>query len=122
MRVSLSRDPVEEVKVAYEILRALDLRHRGIEIISCPTCGRCEIDLFGLVERVERELSDVVTPLKVAIMGCVVNGPGEAREADIGVAGARGKGVLFKKGEVIEKLPEDKLAETLITEVRKLIG
>jgi (E)-4-hydroxy-3-methylbut-2-enyl-diphosphate synthase len=122
MRVSLSRDPVEEVKVAYEILRALDLRHRGIEIISCPTCGRCEIDLFGIVERVEKELSDVVTPLKVAIMGCVVNGPGEAREADIGVAGARGKGVLFKKGEVIEKLPEDKLAEVLIAEVRKLIG
>jgi (E)-4-hydroxy-3-methylbut-2-enyl-diphosphate synthase len=122
MRVSLSRDPLEEVKVAYEILRAIDLRHRGIEIISCPTCGRCEIDLFGIVERVERELSDVVTPLKVAIMGCVVNGPGEAREADIGVAGARGKGVLFKKGEVIEKLPEDKLAEVLIAEVRKLIG
>ncbi len=122
MRVSLSRDPVEEVKVAYEILRAIDLRHRGIEIISCPTCGRCEIDLFGIVEKVEKELSDIVSPLKVAIMGCVVNGPGEAREADIGIAGARGKGVLFKKGEVIEKLPEDKLAEVLIEEVRKLMG
>lgn len=121
LRVSLSRDPVEEVKVAYEILRALDLRHRGPEIISCPTCGRCEIDLFSIVEKVERELADVVIPLKVAIMGCVVNGPGEAREADIGVAGARGKGVLFKKGEVVEKLPEDKLAEVLIAEVRKMI-
>ncbi|NLA75393.1 MAG: flavodoxin-dependent (E)-4-hydroxy-3-methylbut-2-enyl-diphosphate synthase [Deltaproteobacteria bacterium] len=121
IRVSLSRDPVEEVKVAYEILGALGLRHRGIEIISCHTCGRCEIDLFCLVERVETGLCDIVTPLKVAIMGCVVNGPGEAREADIGIAGARGKGVLFKKGEVVEKLPEDKLAETLIAEVRKLV-
>ncbi len=121
MRVSLSRDPVEEIKVAYEILRALDLRHRGPEIISCPTCGRCEIDLFSIIEQVEKELVDVVTPLKVAIMGCVVNGPGEAREADIGVAGARGKGVLFKKGEVVKKLPEDKLAEVLVMEVRKLI-
>lgn len=121
MRVSLSRDPVEEIKVAYEILRALDLRHRGPEIISCPTCGRCEIDLFSIIDQVEKGLVDVVSPLKVAIMGCVVNGPGEAKEADIGVAGARGKGVLFKKGEVIKKLPEDKLAEVLIMEVRKMI-
>jgi len=121
MRVSLSRDPVEEIKVAYEILRALDLRHRGPEIISCPTCGRCEIDLFSIIEQVERELVDIITPIKVAIMGCVVNGPGEAKEADIGVAGARGKGVLFKKGEVVKKLPEDKLAEVLVMEVRRLV-
>ena len=121
LRVSLSRDPVEEIKVAYEILRALDLRHRGPEIISCPTCGRCEIDLFGIVGRVENELRNVVFPIKVAIMGCVVNGPGEAREADIGIAGARGKGVLFKKGEVIKKLPEDSLADVLITEVKKML-
>lgn len=120
-RVSLSRDPVEEIKVAYEILRALDLRHRGPEIISCPTCGRCEIDLFGIVERVENELRNVVSPIKVAIMGCVVNGPGEAREADIGVAGGRGKGVLFKKGEVVKKLPEDRLADVLITELIKML-
>lgn len=121
MRVSLSRDPVEEIKVAYEILRSLDLRHRGPEIISCPTCGRCEIDLFSIIEQVENELVDIISPLKVAIMGCVVNGPGEAKEADIGIAGARGKGVMFKKGEVVQKLPEDKLAEVLITEVRKMI-
>ena len=122
MRVSLSRDPVEEIKVAYEILRALDLRHRGPEIISCPTCGRCEVDLFNIIEQVEKGLADIVSPLKVAIMGCVVNGPGEAREADIGVAGARGKGVLFKKGRVVQKLPEDKLAEVLIMEVKRMIG
>ncbi len=121
LRVSLSRDPVEEIKVAYEILRALDLRHRGPEIISCPTCGRCEINLFSIIEKVENELVDVTAPLKVAIMGCVVNGPGEAKEADIGVAGARGKGVLFKKGEVVKKLPEDKLAEVLVAEVRKMV-
>ncbi len=118
IRVSLSRDPVEEVKVAYEILRALNLRHRGIEFISCPTCGRCEIDLFAIADRVEKELADIKAPLKVAIMGCVVNGPGEAKEADIGIAGGRGQGVLFKKGEVVEKLPENRLAEVLIREVR----
>ncbi|MBW2609199.1 MAG: flavodoxin-dependent (E)-4-hydroxy-3-methylbut-2-enyl-diphosphate synthase [Deltaproteobacteria bacterium] len=121
IRVSLSRDPVEEVKVAYEILRALDLRHRGPEIISCPTCGRCEIDLFNIVERVEKEIQGIESSPKVAIMGCVVNGPGEAREADIGIAGGRGQGVLFKKGEVVKKLPEKELAEVLIKEVKKLV-
>jgi (E)-4-hydroxy-3-methylbut-2-enyl-diphosphate synthase len=120
-RVSLTRDPLEEVKVAYEILRALDLRHRGPEIISCPTCGRCEIDLFGLVDRVEKALSGIQSSPKVAIMGCVVNGPGEAREADIGIAGGRGQGILFKKGKVVEKVPEQKLAEVLIREVRMLV-
>jgi len=120
IRVSLSRDPVDEVKAAYEILRALDLRHRGPEIISCPTCGRCEIDLFHIVERVEREIQGIRSSPRVAIMGCVVNGPGEAREADIGVAGGRGQGVLFKKGEVVKKLPEEDLAEVLIREVKKL--
>ena len=120
-RVSLSRDPVEEIRVAYEILRALDLRHRGPEIISCPTCGRCEIDLFGLVNRVEEALSGITASPRVAIMGCVVNGPGEAREADIGIAGGRGQGMLFKKGELVRKLPEEGLAEVLIEEVKKLI-
>lgn len=120
-RVSLTRDPVEEVKVAYEILRALDLRHRGPEIISCPSCGRTEIDLFGLVDRVERALSGIKASPKVAIMGCVVNGPGEAKEADIGVAGGRGLGILFKKGRVVKKIPEHKLAEVLISEVKKLV-
>lgn len=119
-RVSLSRDPVEEVKVAYEILRALDLRHRGPEIISCPTCGRCEIDLFRLVEEVETALGGMTAPVKIAIMGCVVNGPGEAREADVGIAGGRGQGILFRKGEVVCKVPEADLARVLLEEVQKI--
>lgn len=121
LRVSLTRDPLEEVKVAYEILRALDLRHRGPEIISCPTCGRCEIDLFALVNRVERGLSNMEASPKVAVMGCVVNGPGEAREADIGVAGGRNQGILFRKGRLIRKIPEKDLAAVLIEEVKKMV-
>ncbi|MBN1277932.1 MAG: flavodoxin-dependent (E)-4-hydroxy-3-methylbut-2-enyl-diphosphate synthase [Deltaproteobacteria bacterium] len=120
-RVSLTRDPVDEVKVAYEILRALDIRHRGPEIISCPTCGRTEIDLFSLVEKVEQALSGVESSLKVAVMGCVVNGPGEAKEADIGIAGGRGQGILFKKGKVIAKIPESDLADALIAEIKKMV-
>ena len=119
IRVSLSQDPVVEIKVAYEILRALDLRHRGPEIISCPTCGRCEIDLFSLVNKVEQAMQDITLSPKVAIMGCVVNGPGEAREADIGIAGGRGQGVLFKKGVLVKKIPEKDLAETIIDELKK---
>ena len=118
IRVSLSSDPVNEVKVAYEILRSLGLRHYGPEIISCPTCGRCEIDLFSVVNRVEKEITGIKSSPKIAIMGCVVNGPGEAKEADIGVAGGRGQGVLFKKGEVVKKFPEHELAEVLINEVK----
>lgn len=121
LRVSLSRDPVEEVKVAYEILRALDLRHRGPEIISCPTCGRCEIDLFRIVEKVEKAIEGITSSPKVAIMGCVVNGPGEAKEADIGIAGGRGHGVLFKKGELQRKVPEQELADVLITEIKRMV-
>ncbi len=120
-RVSLTRDPVEEIKVAYEILRSLELRSRGPEIISCPTCGRCEIDLFSLVEKVETALSGLRESPKVAIMGCVVNGPGEAREADVGVAGAREQGILFKKGKVVKKIPENELADVLIAEVMDLV-
>ncbi len=119
-RVSLTRDPVEEVRVAYEILRCLGLRSRGPEIISCPTCGRCEIDLFSLVDEVESAVSGIKSSPKVAIMGCVVNGPGEAREADVGVAGGRGQGILFKKGEVVRKIPENKLAEVLIAQVKEI--
>jgi (E)-4-hydroxy-3-methylbut-2-enyl-diphosphate synthase len=121
LRVSLTRDPVEEVRVAYEILRALDLRHRGPEIISCPTCGRCEIDLFALVGRVEAALSGIRSSPKVAVMGCVVNGPGEAREADIGVAGGRRQGMLFRKGRLVRKVPEEDLAEVLVQEVKKMV-
>ena len=118
----MTRDPVDEIKVAYEILRALDLRHRGPEIISCPTCGRCEIDLFSLVDKVERALSGIKASPKIAIMGCVVNGPGEAKEADIGIAGGRKQGILFKKGRVVKKIPEQQLADVLISEVGKLVG
>ncbi len=122
MRVSLTRDPVEEIRAAYEILRALHLRERGVELISCPTCGRCRIDLFSLAEEVERRLLAVTAPIKVAIMGCVVNGPGEAREADVGIAGGAGEGLLFKKGEVVRKVPEADLLRALLTEVAALTG
>lgn len=122
IRVSLTSDPVDEVRVAYEILRALKLRNRGVELISCPTCGRCEIDLIGLAQAVEKRILRVKTPLKVAIMGCVVNGPGEAREADVGIAGGRGQGILFKKGEVIAKVPEAELLSRLLHEVSVITG
>lgn len=117
IRVSLTRDPVEEVRVGYEILKALDIRRYGPDIISCPTCGRCNIDLFDIVERVEKALLLNPLPIKLAIMGCVVNGPGEAKEADIGVAGGDGMGILFKKGKVIKKFPEEKLVEVLLAEI-----
>ncbi len=121
LRVSLTSDPVQEVRAAYEILRATGLRSRGPEIISCPTCGRCEIDLLGLVDQVERELARISASPKVAIMGCVVNGPGEAKEADIGIAGGRGQGILFKKGKVLRKIPEDRLVEELVEEVKTML-
>jgi (E)-4-hydroxy-3-methylbut-2-enyl-diphosphate synthase len=119
IRVSLTRDPVEEVRVGYEILKALGIRQHGPEIISCPTCGRCNIDLFDIVEQVEKNLLLNPLPLKLAIMGCVVNGPGEAKEADIGIAGGDGTGILFKKGKVIKKFPQEKLVEVLLKEVAK---
>jgi (E)-4-hydroxy-3-methylbut-2-enyl-diphosphate synthase len=119
IRVSLTRDPVEEVRVGYEILKGLAIRQHGPDIISCPTCGRCNIDLFGIAERIEKALLLKSVPIKLAIMGCVVNGPGEAREADIGVAGGDGVGILFRKGEVIKKFPQDKLVEVLLDEVEK---
>ena len=102
----MTGDPVEEVRVGYEILRALNIRKRGVEIISCPTCGRCEVDLTRLVEKVEKDVKKIATPLTVAIMGCVVNGPGEAKEADIGIAGGKRVGVLFRKGRVVRKVKE----------------
>ncbi|MEJ2284605.1 MAG: flavodoxin-dependent (E)-4-hydroxy-3-methylbut-2-enyl-diphosphate synthase [Desulfobacterales bacterium] len=117
IRVSLTRDPVEEVRVGYEILKALGIRRRGPEIISCPTCGRCNIDLFNIVEEVEKALLTTSSPVKIAIMGCVVNGPGEAREADIGIAGADGQGILFRRGKVVKKFPQEKLVEVLLKEI-----
>ena len=120
VRVSLTADPVEEVRVAYEILKSLHLRQMGPEIISCPTCGRCEIDIKGLVDRVEAKMMNVKQPIKVAVMGCVVNGPGEAREADIGIAGGKGIGILFKNGRVVKKLKERELFSTLMREIKKI--
>jgi (E)-4-hydroxy-3-methylbut-2-enyl-diphosphate synthase len=119
-RVSLTRDPVEEIRVAYEILRALNIRRRGPEIISCPTCGRCRIDLFKIVEEVEAALLTSTADIKLAIMGCVVNGPGEAREADIGIAGGDGTGILFKKGKVVRKFPQERLVPVLLEAVEAL--
>ena len=119
IRVSLTRDPVEEVRVGFEILKALDIRRRGPEIISCPTCGRCKIALFDIVKQVDKALLTSSLDIKIAIMGCIVNGPGEAKEADIGIAGGDGKGILFKKGRVIKKVPEEKLVEVLLEEIRK---
>jgi (E)-4-hydroxy-3-methylbut-2-enyl-diphosphate synthase len=120
LRVSLTGDPVEEVRVGYEILRALNIRKRGVEIISCPTCGRCEIDLTHLVGKVERSVEKILAPLTVAIMGCVVNGPGEAQEADIGIAGGKGTGVLFKKGKIVKKLKEKDFLPVLLSEIQKM--
>ena len=120
LRVSLTGDPVEEVRVGYGILRALSIRKRGVEIISCPTCGRCELDFTRLVEKVERGVQKILTPLTVAIMGCVVNGPGEAKEADIGIAGGKGAGVLFKKGEVVKKVKEKDFVSVLLNEIHEM--
>jgi len=118
-RVSLTRDPEEEIRVAYEILRALNIRRRGPEIISCPTCGRTAIALFDIVEGVEKRVQHLTKDIKIAIMGCVVNGPGEAKEADIGIAGGDGTGVLFKKGKVIKKISQEKLVDALVDEINE---
>ncbi len=121
LRVSLTADPVEEVRVAYEILKSLKIRQRGVNIISCPTCGRTEIDIIGLAEAVERRLAHIKEPLTVAVMGCVVNGPGEAREADVGIAGGKGTGLLFKHGEIVRKFDERELADVLVQEVEDIV-
>ena len=117
VRVSLTGDPVEEVRAARLILRTLGLRKGGMEVVSCPTCGRTRIDLIGLASQVEKLVEDYPLDLKVAVMGCVVNGPGEAREADLGIAGGQGEGLLFRKGEIIRKLPEDQLLAALKDEL-----
>ncbi len=121
LRVSLTGDPVDEIRVGYGILKALGLRQRGINLVSCPTCGRCRINLIPLAEEVERRLQKIIRPLTVAVMGCVVNGPGEAREADVGVAGGKGEGLLFRHGEVVRKVPESELADALVAEVEKMV-
>ena len=120
IRVSLTDDPVEEVYAAKDILKAAGLRKEGVNIVSCPTCGRTAIDLIGLVEQVDAALKDCTKPITVAVMGCIVNGPGEAREADIGIAGGDGFGMLFEKGEQVEKLPYDQLLPALLKRIEKL--
>ncbi|MEH0474071.1 flavodoxin-dependent (E)-4-hydroxy-3-methylbut-2-enyl-diphosphate synthase [Streptomyces sp. B21-097] len=120
IRVSLSAPPVEEVKVGIQILESLNLKQRGLEIVSCPSCGRAQVDVYKLAEEVTAGLEGMEVPLRVAVMGCVVNGPGEAREADLGVASGNGKGQIFVKGEVVKTVPESKIVETLIEEAMKL--
>lgn len=120
LRVSLTAEPIEEVRVGWAILKALTLRQRGPELISCPTCGRTEIDLFSLTKKVEEALAKIDTPIKVAVMGCVVNGPGEAREADIGIAGGKGVGSIFIKGKIVKTVPEDKILPELLKGIHAL--
>ncbi|MGI8627090.1 MAG: flavodoxin-dependent (E)-4-hydroxy-3-methylbut-2-enyl-diphosphate synthase [Geodermatophilaceae bacterium] len=120
IRVSLSAPPVEEVKVGIQILESLNLRQRGLEIVSCPSCGRAQVDVYTLADRVTAGLEGLEVPLRVAVMGCVVNGPGEAREADLGVASGNGKGQIFVKGEVIKTVPESEIVETLIEQALQL--
>ncbi len=122
IRVSLTAEPEAEVPVALEILKSLELHQQGTTLVSCPSCGRCEIELFDLVERVEKHLVAIDEPLKVAVMGCVVNGPGEARDADIGLAGGRGRGVIFAKGEIVETLDEDQFFPHLTAGIDRLVA
>ncbi len=121
IRVSLTAPPENEITAAYSILRSLGIRQRGVEIISCPTCSRTEIDLIGLAKKVEKAMSGITAPIKVAVMGCIVNGPGEAREADIGIAGGKGRGILFKKGLKIATYDEPDLLGALLSEVKNVI-
>lgn len=122
IRVSLTGDPTEEIKVAKAILKSLEIRVNEPEIISCPTCGRVQIDLIGLANRVEQVLQTIDQPIKVAVMGCAVNGPGEAREADVGVAGGNGEGLIFRSGKLVRKIKEDQLFEELMKEIEDIIG
>ena len=119
--ISMLRDKGIEA-VSEEILRALDIRHRGPELISCPTCGRCEVNLFNLADEVEHHIQTMEKPLKIAVMGCVVNGPGEAKEADIGVAGGKGVGIIFKKGKLYKKVAENELLDVFIKELDSMSG
>ncbi len=121
LRVSLTGPPEEEIAVAKEILKVLELREGGPTLVSCPTCGRCQIDLYPIAKQVEEKLKGITRPIKVAVMGCVVNGPGEAREADIGIAGGKGMGLVFRKGEIIRTVPEDQLVAELFREIDALL-
>lgn len=120
IRVSLTADPIEEIYAAYDILNALGMRKRGINLVSCPTCGRTQIDLIKIASEVEKRIKNIDKDITVAVMGCAVNGPGEAREADIGIAGGNGEGLIFKKGEILRKVPEDKIIDELMAEIEVL--
>ncbi len=122
LRVSLTADPVEEVKVGWAILSAMGLRQRGPLFISCPTCGRTEIDLEGIAAEVEKRLSDYPLPITIAIMGCVVNGPGEASHADLGITGGNGVGLVFRHGKILRKVAEDELVDALVAEANNLLA
>ena len=117
IRVSLTADPVEEIRAGREILSALELQKDGARLVSCPTCARCTVDLIGIANQVTDRLSEIKKPVKIAVMGCVVNGPGEARDADIGITGAKGEGLIFKKGEVIRRVPENEIITALFEEL-----
>ena len=120
MRVSLTANPVEEIYAAYDIQKVLGMRKTGAEIVSCPTCGRTQLDLISIANEVEKRAANIDKPIKIAVMGCAVNGPGEAREADIGIAGGKGEGLIFKKGEIIKKVPHDSLVDELMKEIETL--
>lgn len=120
MRVSLTANPIEEIYAAYDIQKVLGMRKTGAEIVSCPTCGRTQLDLISIANEVEKRAANIDKPIKIAVMGCAVNGPGEAREADIGIAGGKGEGLIFKKGEIIKKVPQDKLVDELMKEIETL--
>ena len=120
MRVSLTANPVEEIYAAYDIQKVLGMRKTGAEIVSCPTCGRTQLDLISIANEVEKRAANIDKPIKIAVIGCAVNGPGEAREADIGIAGGKGEGLIFKKGEIIKKVPQDSLVDELMKEIETL--
>lgn len=120
MRVSLTANPVEEIYAAYDIQKVLGMRKTGAEIVSCPTCGRTQLDLISIANEVEKRAANIDKPIKIAVMGCAVNGPGEAREADIGIAGGKGEGLIFKKGEIIKKVPQDSIVDELMKEIETL--
>jgi (E)-4-hydroxy-3-methylbut-2-enyl-diphosphate synthase len=122
IRVSLATDPVEEVRVAYEMLKALELRSRGPVVIACPTCGRLEVDLFKIAEEIEKATAHIKMPLSLAVMGCAVNGPGEAREADLGVAAGRGNGMIYREGKAIRRVKEEEIVPTLLEEIERFIS
>ncbi|MDY3031590.1 MAG: flavodoxin-dependent (E)-4-hydroxy-3-methylbut-2-enyl-diphosphate synthase [Clostridia bacterium] len=121
LRVSLTADPVEEIYAAYDILKILGLRKQGATLVSCPTCGRTQLDLIPIANEVEKRIASIQKPIKVAVMGCAVNGPGEAREADVGIAGGKGEGLIFKKGEILRKVPQDRLVDELMREIETLL-